>query len=310
MPQFKQLPLEPSQLMLFGMSVEDALPADSDVRGFSLVMDCLDYSPVEARRSGIGCPAYPPREMTKVLTYAYSKGIRSSRRIEELLKVDVRFIWLAGGLKPDHNTIARFRKDSWNELRTLFVDSVRVSAEAGLVLLNTVAVDGTKIPSAASRRSVRSHDRLERELAAVEAILQEAEEADRAEDEEEASSGGPKTPVQTEDLKQLKAKLEAAAQRLKENRRNNMVMSDPDSRVMKASDRKRPCYNMQASVDAESQVIVAMSVTQHEVDTGELAAMVEQVESNTGCSPGVTLADCGYCDEDTVRWATETGHGC
>jgi hypothetical protein len=46
MPRFKQLPLEPSQLMLFGTSVEDALPADCDVRSFSLVMDCLDYSPM------------------------------------------------------------------------------------------------------------------------------------------------------------------------------------------------------------------------------------------------------------------------
>jgi len=308
MPQFKGLPLEPSQLMLFGTSVDDALPADCDVRSFSLVMDCLDYSPMERKRSEIGCPAYPPKVLAMALAYAYSKGIRSSRQIEKLLLFDVRFIWLVGGLKPDHNTIARFRKENWRELKALFVDSVRVCSEVGLVFLNTVAVDGTKIAAAASSRSMYGRDRLERQLAAVETMLREAEEVDRAEDEQEASSGTPKTPGQLDDLNELKAKLEAAARRLRESGKTVLSESDPESRVMLTSSGKQPAYNMQASVDVESQVIVGLSLTQHEVDTGELPAMVEQVEYNTGCSPGVTLADCGYCDETTVRWATQTGH--
>jgi transposase len=301
------LPLEPSQLMLFGTSVEDAVPLESDVRGFSLVMDRLDYSVVERKRSELGCPSYPPKEMTKVLVYAYSRGIRSSRRIEELLSFDVRFIWLAGGLKPDHNTIARFRKENLGELTDLFAESVRVCTEVGLVDMKVVAIDGTKVPAAASRRSVRDGDRLERELAAVEAILREAEEVDRAEDEAESSSGR-KSAAQIEDTKELKTKIEAAIQRLRESDRKNAVMSELDSRVMRTGDGNRPCYNVQAAVDAESQVIVAMSVTQHEVDNGELPAMVEQVESNTGCSPDVTVADCGYVDEETLRWAAETNH--
>ena len=91
MPRYKQMPLEPSQLMLYGRSVEDAVPMGCDVRA---------------------CPPYPPEAMVKVLGYAYSKGIRSSRKIEQHLNYDVRFIWLAGGLSPDHNTIARFRKEN------------------------------------------------------------------------------------------------------------------------------------------------------------------------------------------------------
>ncbi len=110
--------------MLYGQSVEDALPQDNDVRVFSEVMDYLDYSALESRYSDMGCPAYSPKTMVKVLGYAYSKGIRSSRRIEECLHIDVRFIWLAGGLAPDHNTIARFRKDGGADLENLFKDSV------------------------------------------------------------------------------------------------------------------------------------------------------------------------------------------
>jgi transposase len=308
MPRFKQMPMHPNQVLLFGQTVDEALPADNDVRSFRDVMECLDYSDAESKCSSRGCPPYPPKEMVKILTYAYSKGLRSSRRIEELLKVDVRFIWLAGGLKPDHNTIARFRKDNSEELTQLFKDSVRVCMEAGLVLLNVVATDGTKIKAAASRASVYGKARLEREFAAVEKVMQEAEQVDAAEDEQYGSGNGNELPEHLQDPKERLARLQEIAKRLKESDRKTVVESDPDSRVMRTSDGTRPCYNLQTSVDAQSQVIVAMKVIAHEVDTGELPAMIEQVESNTGCSPDVSLADCGYCDEATVRWIAESNH--
>ena len=84
MPAYKQMPMPPDQMMLFGQSVDDALAGDSDVRSFKDVMECLDYSVMESKRSLEGCPPYPPKQMVQILTYAYSKGIRSSRRIEEM----------------------------------------------------------------------------------------------------------------------------------------------------------------------------------------------------------------------------------
>lgn len=308
MPRFKEKPMDPSQVMLFSQSVEDALPLDNDVRSFRDVMECLDYSEAESKCSSRGCPPYPPKEMVKILTYAYSKGVRSSRRIEEMLKVDVRFIWLVGGLKPDHNTIARFRKDNSQELTALFKDSVRVCMEAGLVLLKVVATDGTKIEAAASRSSVYGKSRLEREFAAVERIIQEAEQVDAAEDEQYGSGSGAELPERLQDSKKRLAHLQEIAKQLKDTNRETAVESDPDSRVMRTKDGTRPCYNLQASVDAESQVIVAMKLIQHEVDTGELPEMVEQIQSNTGCSPDISLADCGYCDSTTIRWIAESKH--
>jgi len=308
MPAYKQMPMPPDQMMLFGQSVDDALSADSDVRGFKDVMECLDYSVISSKRSLEGCPPYPPKQMVQVLTYAYSKGIRSSRRIEELLNFDVRLIWLSGGLRPDHNTIARFRKDNSSELTRLFKDSVRVCVASGLVYLNVVATDGTKIPAAASRKAIHGKQRLERELAAVDRILKEADEVDAAEDELYGSSEGNQIPEQMRDAKQRKARLKEIADRLKVTNRATVVETEPDARVMLTRDGTRPCYNLQASVDAESQVIVAMKLTQHEVDTGELPEMVEQIESNTGCSPDVSLADCGYWDASTLEWAAKSKH--
>ena len=102
MRRFKEMPMPPGQTLLFSHSVDEALPQQHAVRGFNDVMECLDYSDIINKCSERGCPPYPPKMMVKVLAYAYSKGLRSSRAIEEALKVDVRFIWLVGGLKPDH----------------------------------------------------------------------------------------------------------------------------------------------------------------------------------------------------------------
>jgi len=308
MARYKQMPLPREQIMLFGTSVDDALPADSEVRSFNDVMECLDYSGIESKCSSLGCPPYPPKEMVKVLTYAYSRGIRSSRRIEEMLRFDVRFIWLSGDLKPDHNTIARFRKENIEHLAGLFKSSVRVCIEAGLVYLSVVAIDGTKIKSAASARRIYGQKRLERELKEVDRILAEAEAVDAAEDKQCSSSGDNEIPEHLRDAKERKTHLRRIADRLKEMNRLTAVETEPDARVMRTYDGTRPCYNLQASIDAESQVIVAMELTQHEVDTGELPAMIEQVRENTGCSPGVALADCGYSDEATFEWIAESKH--
>jgi transposase len=310
MARFKDMPMDPAQMVLYASSVDEALPADSDVRIFRDMMDCLDYSGLISKCSSTGRPPYHPEIMAKILGYAYSKGIRSSRQIEQMLYVDVRLIWLAGGLKPDHNTIARFRKESGKELGLLFKDSVRLCCEAGLVYLNAVATDGSKIQSAASKKSVYSQSKLDRALGRVDKILQEAEEADLAEDELYGSGNGNSNdlPKNLRDARSRKAKLENIANRLKETDRSSVVDTDADARVMMTTQGKRPCYNLQASVDAANQVIVAMELTRDENDRGKLPEMTQQVESNTGLSPDLSLTDCGYGNEDTIQWAEDNNY--
>lgn len=308
MPRFKEMPMPPSQTMLFGVSVEDALPKDSDVRVFGEMMDYIDYGCLVQGRSERGCPPYHPKVMAKVLTYAYSKGIRSSRRIEELLKIDVRFIWLSGGLKPDHNTIARFRKENWEAFEGLFKESVRLCGRAGLVLLNAVAVDGTKISAAASRRQVYNQAKVDRQLELVEKILREAEEVDRAEDEAYGEGTIGEIPDHLKDAKARKEYLEKIAKQLKEEGKKTIVVTDPGSRVMKVGMGLGPAYNVQAAVDSENQVVLAMKVVQEPDDHGELPDMVEEVISSIGASPDVSLADCGYVDEETLTWIAENKH--
>lgn len=309
MPRFKEMPMDPRQLMLYGRSVEDALPQGYDVRVFNEMMDYLDYSALESQHCDMGCPAYPPKTMVKVLGYAYSKNIRSSRRIEEALTIDVRFIWLAGGLAPDHNTIARFRKNSGTELENLFKDSVKLCMRAGLVFLNSVSTDGSKLVAAASKKQIYNQERLEREMKRVERILQEAQDIDQAEDELYGTGNGRQIPQELRDAKVRKEKLQEIAEQLKETQSKNVVSSDSGSRVMKTRNNgKCPAYNLQASVDAENQIIVAMELTASETDHGYLPKMVEQVESNTGAGSDISLADSGYQDEETLKWIEQSNN--
>lgn len=302
---FKQAVEDIKQVLLFATTIDDAISAGADVRVLCEAMDQLDWSGLEASYSSLGCPAYPPDVLTKILVYAYSKGVRSSRKIEELVENDKRYIWLAGGLKPDHNTIARFRKSKYEHLRELFSQSVRLCAEAGLVLLNVVSVDSTKIAARASKKSLYDEGQVCREMAAIDRILAEAEEADEAEDEEHGDGNGREIPEHLRDPVSRRAKLAEIAKRLKDEKLNKTSSSEPESRVMKVSGKLRPAYSLQAAVDSANQVIVAMEVTQCANDAGKLPDMVRQLESNTGLSADVVVADRGYSDEETFAWLDE-----
>ena len=214
MPQFKQMPCDPKQMWLVAPSLDEMVGLDSDVRALSEAMDRLDWSAMEGTYSETGCPAYPPCVMTKLLVYAYSKGVRSSRKIEELVEHDVRYMWLGGQLKPDFRTIARFRKEKFNEVSELFADSVRLCKEAGLVSMQVVAIDGTKVAANAGKKSVYDAKRLEREREAVERVLREAEEVDASEDAQYGDSNGREIPEHLRDAQKRKEKLDEIAQRL------------------------------------------------------------------------------------------------
>jgi transposase len=82
MSNFKKMPMEPTQLMMFPISVDESVPAYAEVRLLSEAMENLDWSEVESSYSHTGCPAYPPKVLTKILVYGLSKGIRSSRESE------------------------------------------------------------------------------------------------------------------------------------------------------------------------------------------------------------------------------------
>jgi len=148
MPNFKEMPMDPRQLMMFPSSVNESIPADAEVRILSEAMENLDWRELQSSYSYTGCPPYPPKVLTRILVYGLSRGIRSSRVLEDMVRNHKHYIFLSGGLTSDHSTISRFRKENEAWLRSAFGGTVRICAEAGHVLLKVAATDGSKIPGA------------------------------------------------------------------------------------------------------------------------------------------------------------------
>lgn len=125
---------ERQQHMLFPKSLEDLVPQDDPVRVYDAFVNALDWTTVgiDSHPKKAGCPEYDPKTMLKVLLYAYSYGgVRSSRKLERALHHNITFIWLAGGLKPDFKTIARYRRKN----RNAFKKGLNVQIQRILIVL-------------------------------------------------------------------------------------------------------------------------------------------------------------------------------
>jgi len=176
------------QPMLLALDIRDLVGVGHPARWVDdLVEHGLDLSGVYADYTDVrGGPPYDPRLMLKVLIYGYSHGVTSSRALERRCHDDVAFRFLTAQAAPDFVAISRFRARHGAALKELFTQSLRLCAQAGLVSLGRVALDGTKVRANASRHRAMSYDRMvraENEIAdQVEALLADAERIDAAED--------------------------------------------------------------------------------------------------------------------------------
>jgi transposase len=300
------------QLFLMPPALQDWLPPD-DLAYFILdAVDQFDLTPFHAayRADGVGQAAFQPHMMVALLLYAYCLGIRSSRQIERLCQRDVAFRVVAGNLRPDHATIARFRQRHGEALKGLFTDILRLCKEAGLVKVGVVALDGTKMATDAALEANRTYETIRAE---VETMLREAEAKDVEEDRLYGpEQRGDELPEalrgrrgRLERLKQCRDRLEREAaaaaadhagkleeraakeaetgQKLRGRQPKPVSetpeaeakanVTDPDSRIMKTRRGYVQGYNAQAVATAD-QIIVAAEVTPEENDVGQFHPML------------------------------------
>lgn len=140
--------------LVLPLSLEGLVPDDDSVRLLSHELEELDYTLLYQAYSAKGRnPAVDPKTMFKILTYAYSQNIYSSRKIETACRRDINFMWLLAGQKaPDHSTIARFRTGFLLEAcEDLFYQIVRRLAAIGELSKETVFIDGTKLEACANK---------------------------------------------------------------------------------------------------------------------------------------------------------------
>ena len=327
----------PEQSLLLPPDVREWLPEGHLAHHISDLVDGLDLTAFYAPYAGDGRrnAPYEPRMMVKVLLYAYATGVFSSRGIARRLEEDVAFRVLAAGNFPQHRTVCEFRRRHLVDFKRLFVEVVGLARELGLARFGKLSVDGTKVRADASKRKAMSYGRMqeeERRLAdEVDALLRSADATDVAEDvrlgPEVRGDELPAALRRREDrlaaIRAAKARLEAA-QRAADDARGRQPgqtrnpkggrpykraygepaekaqsnFTDPESGVMKTSnDGFQQCYNAQAAVDAEHQLVVATEVTASASDQGGLPVLLDAVQETFDAQPETVLADAGYCNE-------------
>lgn len=330
MAKFKEY--HQNQIMLMPPSLEEKVPEGHLARYISRVVDELDIDEIEKGYSEIGCRAYHPRMLIKLLIYGYSIGIRSSRRIQKETQEDVVFMWLAGLREPDFRTISDFRKDRIKDVKKLFTQVLGICRELGMIRCGKVSIDGTKIEANSGKHKLTFRKKLEKSKAkyedVVEEILKEAERIDEEEDRLYGSKDGYTldrqfTPEEirkalkkvsrekdklTRKTEKVQAKIAVIDKKLEHlgNDRNSFGNTDHDATLMLMKDGSLGVgYNIQMAT--EDQVIVGFGVYQHPADTKLLRPMIEEVEQNLGIKPEAIVTDKGYCSHRNYEYVISRG---
>ena len=326
MSGFRKPEIPREQLALWSQRLDDALPPEHPVRqvDYLLHTDAFRETFREWEESYVlleGKPPYHPRYLAGLYLYGMMNRLRSSRQLEAAGYNRLDVIWLLSGQTPDHATIAGFVSQHARSLRNLFRDVLKVSIQAGLVKLEHVAIDGTKIEADAGQGSVHRKESIESYPSKLRTSLGKLDEQiDKLQGEwetnekQEASLFGqevPWTPKGDESLdrrlsamKRQQARLKEALASIQRRKEENPYgkepkaiasTTDPDSRVMRDKEgRSKPNYNAQLAVDSSCGVIVATQVNDQAEDSGQLTPMLKEVEKQCGCLPQEASADSNY----------------
>jgi transposase len=337
------------QSYLFPPSPHDWLPEGDLVYFLTDTVATLDLSPLFAHyeRELRGQPPFHPRMMVALLLYCYATGTRSSRKIMRRSQVDVACRVIVGEDIPDFRTISDFRKIHLARLEALFVEVLKLCALAGLAKVGTIALDGTKVKANASRHKAMSYDRMKAEeirlKQEIAKLLAEAQAADDSEDQQHGPDRhGDELPDELARRQSRLAKIQGAKKLLEERAgieaaeeaarrqaegksppkvppseavpdpKDQINFTDPESRIMKASNKGwDQCGNAQA-VTNEHQIILAADVTDQANDVRQTVPMVDQTRANldaAGVKDAIkaALGDAGYYSEANAKELEQRG---
>jgi transposase len=263
----------PKQNMLLPPSLDEWLSEDHPARYVSEVVEELDLSEIYGDyRELRGQPPYNPLMMMKVWVYAMCRGIMSSRKIEQALYDDIGFRYLSANQQPDHWVISEFRRRHHKAMGKIFAQTVKMADRAGLVELNQVAIDGTKVKANASKHRGMSYARMEREekrlQEEIERLMEEADRIDELEDKAEAEGKGgywlPEELATKEKrlavIQKAKAELEAEAkEKVEKEQRKREKKAKEDGREYKrrkkAEEAKPKGKGQKNFTDPESRIM-------------------------------------------------------
>lgn len=305
-------PINRNQMILHPVDIEQLIPDDHEVRAIWELVGSLDlasyYDTIDAREGEAGSPAFDPRLLISLWVYAYSKGISSAREIARLSAYDPAYQWLTGMRPVNYHTLADFRSTHAASLRQLFIDVLALLTREGLVTLERIMHDGTRIRASAGRDTFRGERAIREHLARAEAQIRAMEETA---DEE-------MTPrirtAQERAARERKERLTRALDELakitaqKRSTQTRVSTTDPECRIMGQSDGGyAPSYNVQISTDAHEKAIIGLTIATSPTDQILLPAALDEIEATTGTTPQQLVVDQGFTTREAILTAAERG---
>lgn len=313
MGYWAEAPIPRDQILLISTTLGDRIPDDHPVRLFDEILASLDFSPWENHYCRVaGQPAIPPRIVAGAILYGMSHGLRSSRRLEWACDNAVDFMWLVEGRHIDHSTICHFRTRFDAELKDLFKQMGRLAMRMGLVRLNQVALDGTRVRANSSRHTTATARTLEARLSAldeqIEKMFAQAMQADAQEEDLFGDSCSPNTlPRELSDLKRRQEALARALQQAekidaqraqhatKKPRPAKVPVADAESSIRPNKEGGyAPNHTPLAAVDGRCGLIVDADVITDSSEPEAVLPTVERIETTFGEKPDQMLADSAF----------------
>jgi transposase len=302
-------PIERQQLLLRSVDVEKLVAEDHPVRAIWELVGQLDlepfYAEIEAVEGVAGRPVWDPQLMISLWIYAYQEGVSSAREISRLCEYHPGYQWLTGMEVVNYHTVADFRVRHQEILDGLFTEVLGVLSHQGLITLERVMQDGTKVKACASDKSFRRKATLEKHLELARKQVEQMGDPLSEEISQRVVRARQRALREKQErlelaLKEL-GKIEASRGKSAEKSKVRASTTDPEARVMlQAKGAYGPSYNVQISTDARAKIVVGVGVSQSANDAGELEPGVERIEANLGQEPKQMVVDEGYTNSGSL----------
>ena len=292
------------QMDLLPPSIEEYVAENDPVRAYDAFVEALDFQElgIELDKHKVGNSEYDPKSMLKLLVYGYSYGVKSSRRLERACYHNVSFIWLMGGLKPDHKTIAEFRRNNKKALKKVLRQCARLCIKLDLIAGNILFVDGTKVRGNAARHRTHKRSYYEELLVDIdrniEKLLEECESIDR---QEQGTGSHVAMDKELAKAKNLRGRIEQVLKTFKESSVEQVNQTDPDCAIMHSVQGSHADYNVQSVTDDKHGLIVHADAVKDTSDVNQFACQIDQANEVLSKPCDAACADAGYADTEELQ---------
>ncbi len=293
---------------LLPLSIENYIAEDDPVRAYDCFINALNIEElgIEIDKKKVGNSSYNPKAMLKLIVYSYSYGLRSSRKIERALYHNLSFIWLVGGLKPDHKTIAEFRRNNKEAIKKILVQSARMCIKLELIEGNTLFLDGSKMRGNASINQTITIKHLEKNIAKIEERIDEImKEAEKVDSLEKGTLIKMKKELKT--TEKLKTKLEKVLEEMKDEDKEKANLTDKECINIKGRQGIHAGYNAQVVVDEKHGLIVSSEVVSEANDFNQFTRQIDNANEVLEKECKTACADSGYSNSIVLKEAADKG---